>query len=147
MVWFPSLNSPGDMKHLHPILLRLSGENFIMQPFTQELSDAKSCDMLLTVDSKASGVKFSRFCWSRQTENGTAFSMTSKTLLTDKRKSRRPRTSPSATALVTNLGSDIKPLTWTTCFLDGRYDENHCKVVSSIRCYVKIYDETLCQKP
>lgn len=58
-----------------------------------------------------------------------------------KEKIRVPTMLPWSTPLVTNLGSDVKQITWIIEFLEGNYNKNqkYCR----IQFYLETYDGTL----
>lgn len=70
MIWFPDLNSLGGITHFYPLMLLYSAKNFILQSFLQELIDDKNSDMVIAVDSKASGRKIKTNFISSAKKNG-----------------------------------------------------------------------------
>lgn len=90
-----------------------SSDIFLNTSFTQELTEAKSCDMLVIVHSKAAGQDMWNFVVASE-DKKVAVAERSRNSLAYDRKSSGPRTLPWNTLLENFQGSSMGPSTWIT---------------------------------
>lgn len=89
--------------NLQQLVLIFPAGNSIILSFAQELSDAKTYDVLITVESMASGKNVRKILMSFA-KRRTPLRTTSKISLTPDSRSMRPRTTPWMASLVSEVG-------------------------------------------
>lgn len=108
-------------------MLSLLAENSIIHLFARKLIDAKYCDMLVMLNSDASGQKYRVLLTSLAKRKETSLQITSKISLRYNRKGIGPRMLP----WISKLGSYVKQFTIKTRLSDNKCDENHDNIVST----------------
>lgn len=110
MIWSPGLGFLGGTAHSYPRALLFPAGSPVFQSIAQERDVAETCNMLLLLSWKAPGRKVEKMLMSSANIR-TPLGITSKTSLTYKRKSWRPRLMLWIAPLVTSRSSDAKPFT------------------------------------